>query len=267
VKICELLRIQIEGSQFDGRYKYASDQETVSEKLEMMYRRELLSSVGAAATVLAVIEPIGAQESSVINVVINPRTVQAEVGGGFELEVVIEGATAGIAAFEFGIVFNDTAIQVREVSFAVDTLVERIERNDEGLRIEAALGSDPIDPTTSIAVATLSMERTTNEVVAVDFDSETVSDRTNTPYEVTQTTGSSIRAESVGEEDTTESESPATNDTVQSENDSEARTGNSPRQSESEDDTGPGFGLATIFGAFAAVYGLLRYRSDEKINQ
>jgi hypothetical protein len=138
----------------------------------MMYRRGLLSSVGAAATVLNIIEPIGAQESSGINVVINPRTVQAKVGDGFELEVTIKWATAGIAAFEFGIVFNDTAIQVREVSFAVDALVERVERNDEGLRIEAALGSDPIDATTSIAVATLSMERTANEVVAVDFNSE-----------------------------------------------------------------------------------------------
>jgi hypothetical protein len=246
-----------------------------------VHRREVVVSIGSVAAGFAAVDPAVAQSGPGITVVINTDKTEAKVGEECIIELIIEDATAGIAAFEFEIEFTESrSVELGEIIINGDSLVERVERNDRAVNIEAALGENPIDSTTTLAVATLSVRGTTPGTISLEFGSVTVSDRTNTPYQVSQMTGNSIQIGSDDREDRSESGdtldsnlnssqsgNSVTEETTQPGENNRTQSMNATQRANSEDNSGPGFGFTTVLGALAAIFELLRRKKDAKTGQ
>jgi len=222
----------------------------MSDQSHTLTRRTLLQAVGTLAGV-ATAQTALAQEGE-ISVALHPSADTVQPTAEPTIDLVVEGADAGVAAFDINVTASGGTVSITDVELQKEPLFEQVTHTDDSLSIEVAQGDDIYEPADEIVLATISLAAESSGTTTVSIDDAAVSDEDNDQYEITSLVDASIDVEGTDDEDDSDDDTEddpddedETDDDTEDDPDDEDETDDEGGEEDETDDTDDGSGDET----------------------
>jgi PGF-CTERM protein len=226
-------------------------------------RRDTLRGIGVATLGLAGVGAARAQESE-ITVRLDPAESTLAPGETTTVDIVVEGATSGINAYENVLVELGSSVATITNYERTRGGIDRSEIRNDGqtLALSAALLDDTHPPAAEIVIARATIEATSTGQATVAVDGGEIIGRDRVEYQENSMSGNVVVESGNGDDNGTDGGNGEDNETSGGENGTgdgndsgtDGGDGNdSDDGNDSGDGSGPGFGIG---GALAGLGGL-----------
>ena len=153
-------------------------------------RREALAALGATTAGMLGISTVTAQANTEVTVTVGPSETTVLVGDTVTLDVVVQGASEGIIAYEFDLLLGDTSVGT-VVSFEEPRGLQKSEiiGDGEGVHFETALIDESYDGAERITLGTVTLSGGSVGESSLTVENATIQEEVSSPYETTADPG------------------------------------------------------------------------------